>query len=595
MTAAADPRDEIREVRNRAAPSEAVPVLLVSTDPALRAVVGAAIDQRHEFRQVDSADAAVDSLLRAPSGVLITDLAGVHGDVPNLFVGLRDQFPDLVMIAAGTRDDESRVAGLLSDGTLFRFLHKPASPGRISLFIDAAVQRHERASGSRLWRRLAAAGGPGRILLWVLLGALLIAAGTAAWLLRDEEPVSTPQPITAVPTPDENVVSLLVRARTALQQNRLAAPENDNALDLYRRALELDPDAPEALDGQRRVVDALLLEAENGLAARDLDRVRTTLEHVRLAKPDHPRLHFLDAQLARAQAAADAARRAQLVPEVTEEQAELQRLLALADERLSSGRLIGPNRDSASHYVLAARAIDPTDPEVRSVAALTGASLAERGEAALAQDDIEEAQRWAAAARGFAQEAETNIRGLQSLTERIEAAVTARAEQSLAQHLELAEQRLQEAAWIAPRGDSAFDHLSAAREQGADAARLASLEAELFAGLIGATRTAIREGELEPATELLEAAGRLVPGDDTVAELGATLAAAVDRQAFLNDVVPVASLTRTKGRAANYPRDAVRRGVEGYVEIQFTVARDGSPREFDVVEADPPGIFEEAA
>ena len=44
-----------------------------------------------------------------------------------------------------------------------------------------------------------------------------------------------------------------------------------------------------------------------------------------------------------------------------------------------------------------------------------------------------------------------------------------------------------------------------------------------------------------------------------------------------------------------YPRRALQRGIEGYVIVEFTVTKQGSVRDPVVVEAQPEGIFEQAA
>ncbi len=44
-----------------------------------------------------------------------------------------------------------------------------------------------------------------------------------------------------------------------------------------------------------------------------------------------------------------------------------------------------------------------------------------------------------------------------------------------------------------------------------------------------------------------------------------------------------------------YPRRALQRGIEGFVIVEFTVTKQGSVRDPIVVEANPEGIFEQAA
>ncbi|XOZ33420.1 energy transducer TonB [Halomonadaceae bacterium KBTZ08] len=45
----------------------------------------------------------------------------------------------------------------------------------------------------------------------------------------------------------------------------------------------------------------------------------------------------------------------------------------------------------------------------------------------------------------------------------------------------------------------------------------------------------------------------------------------------------------------NYPQRALRRGIEGYAVVEFTVTENGNVESPRVVEADPKGVFNEAA
>lgn len=44
-----------------------------------------------------------------------------------------------------------------------------------------------------------------------------------------------------------------------------------------------------------------------------------------------------------------------------------------------------------------------------------------------------------------------------------------------------------------------------------------------------------------------------------------------------------------------YPQRALSRGIEGYVVVEFTVTGSGTVKDVRVVEAEPPGMFEDAA
>lgn len=55
------------------------------------------------------------------------------------------------------------------------------------------------------------------------------------------------------------------------------------------------------------------------------------------------------------------------------------------------------------------------------------------------------------------------------------------------------------------------------------------------------------------------------------------------------DVIPLVRI------APEYPRRALSRGIEGWVQVQFTITATGAVKDATVVAADPEGVFEEAA
>ncbi len=55
------------------------------------------------------------------------------------------------------------------------------------------------------------------------------------------------------------------------------------------------------------------------------------------------------------------------------------------------------------------------------------------------------------------------------------------------------------------------------------------------------------------------------------------------------DIIPIVRIE------PQYPRDALVRGLEGWVRVEFTILEDGSVADVDVVDADPKGIFERNA
>ena len=78
---------------------------------------------------------------------------------------------------------------------------------------------------------------------------------------------------------------------------------------------------------------------------------------------------------------------------------------------------------------------------------------------------------------------------------------------------------------------------------------------------------------------------QLTPNINTASALGRMdLSAGSD-----TDVIPLVRI------APEYPPRALRRGIEGWVQVQFTITPTGAVTDASVVAADPPGLFDEAA
>jgi FixJ family two-component response regulator len=250
-----------------------VDVVVLTADQELFQSAREAVGERNPVWRARTADEAADLLINGRCGVLLIDMASVSTGADTLVEQIVEQFPDVVVCIAGTRADEPLLAPLISDGHVYRFMHKPTSARRAGMFLQAAVRRHvERRAGREasdpllpLLRglRRPTAGMPRGYL--ALIG--LVALALVVPLFVGDEPEATA--VTAAPVaPALQTAStrradpVLSRARAALQAGRLEAPEGRNALDLFQAVLLAQPEHPEAQDSLARTVDLLLQRAQ---------------------------------------------------------------------------------------------------------------------------------------------------------------------------------------------------------------------------------------------------------------------------------------------------------------------------------------------
>ena len=203
-------------------------------------------------------DEAADLLITGRCGVLLIDMRAVSMRADSLIVQISEQFPDVVICVAGMRDDEPLLVPMISDGLVYRFMHKPVSARRVGMFLQAAARHHlERRDelaaqdpSPPLMRRLSR---PAASLKWVYLATLLTAIGVDAsyfvpnFTERDQADATVA--IAAQRNPVARANPVLSRARAALAAGRYESPAGRNALDLFKAVLLEQPDHAEARAG----------------------------------------------------------------------------------------------------------------------------------------------------------------------------------------------------------------------------------------------------------------------------------------------------------------------------------------------------------
>ena len=428
-------RDEAAHRPGRAPMPSPAGLLAFTRDESLIEALRATMDAQHQVSIVTTDGALSDHLLASLTRAVLIDSAASHFPVAQLTARLKAQFPDLVLVVAGTVADQGALASQITDGSVFRFLHKPVSTQRVKLFVESAFRRSDTAPAA-----IAAAtptppvrtpSGPRSrtpLVLAAVVAAIAVAGGL--WLAnRDATPTAATSRATRpvaeaagrAPAPaelDPETLGVLERADAALARGSLVAPPGDSAADLYRQALAREPGSARAGAG--------LDTAEQALVAERPDDAARLVDFARGLRPDQPRVAFLAAQVAkererqllatarRAAAGGDldraiavlesgsstgsellgAAKRDLQQREIEKEAANF---LALADARLKSGALLEPAQDNARFYLESARALMPQGAALQPVERALRAALVDAANGAIATSDLAAAERLIAA------------------------------------------------------------------------------------------------------------------------------------------------------------------------------------------------------
>jgi protein TonB len=332
-------------------------MVVLTQDASLINAVKTVSSPERELLFVSAETDLATQLLASGAGVAVLDSAATVSSIGQLTHSLKVQFPDLVLIVAGGAAEQSALTTQVSNGEVYRFLHKPASEQRVRLFVDAAWRRREKGDGATTTvQRLPDIPDRRTPLGLIVAAALGVAAlaGLAGWLMghHGTENLAATAPAPAViaakpaappapqPAVDTTLKDLLARADAALARGDWVMPAGGSAADLYRQALEHHPGDALALAGIDKVVDQLLGAAEQDLLAQHFDEAEHMTEAARTLAPNSPRIAFLTTQLAREH---ERVTRAQAHQQAQQQQADAlahqQELIAGAQSALKAGKL----------------------------------------------------------------------------------------------------------------------------------------------------------------------------------------------------------------------------------------------------------------
>jgi TonB family protein len=583
------------------------PILVLSRDAGLVETVKKAAPRGTPVTSAPDLDHVADKLPTLKPGVLVADTAST-ADVAGLVAQLTQHFPELVVVVAGKREDSAALMQLTAAGRIFRFLLTPLSHGQTRLALEAAVAQHSdvAAQGERLASGSGSSGGSKNYVVTygALAAGLLVVIGgiwfgVSQFTGDSEAPVQTTTTTEAPGLPDkpDPVKAELALAKEAFNQGKYLEPANESALDLYRSALALDPNNTDALAGIRSVTDKVLERAEAALLAERLEEAIVSIERARDIDATHPRLAFLDTQIARE-------RERMKLSQAQEVGGRVNTLVAQANDRIQNGRLISPSNANARDALLEARRLDPTNPTVaQTIRELSGA-LTEEARQLVAAGKNDEAQAHVAAARqlGFAGSSLAAVE--RSLSEASRAATAKRSSTPAAgggpnidSMVADVRQRMTDGKLIEPAGDNAREALATLRGAAPTRPEVEELSRALSTRLLSSGRQAMAAKAFDRSAQLIaasrEVGGAYLGGD--ISKVEAELAAAREEHAMATNIVSASTLKRTRTVAPSYPSDALKKGIEGWVELAFTVMPNGTVDEIEVRNASPADTFDDAA
>jgi DNA-binding NtrC family response regulator len=171
-------------------PATARPHLIaLSEDPALLEALSAITQLPVHLCLSPSVDRFIDQIVANAGALALIDAAAAPADLREFIVQLRTQFPALVILLAGSGHLQAPLTAALNDGSVFRFVHKPASAQRLTLFVEAALHRHGQMRDLALTQRQAALDARkhsrSNVTRFAWIGALAaLTALLCAWLLR---------------------------------------------------------------------------------------------------------------------------------------------------------------------------------------------------------------------------------------------------------------------------------------------------------------------------------------------------------------------------------------------------------------------------
>jgi TonB family protein len=270
----------------------------------------------------------------------------------------------------------------------------------------------------------------------------------------------------------------------------------------------------------------------------------------------------------------------------------VQAFVQLANDRMRNNQLVG--KDGALGYVLSAKGIDAADAGVAAASAQLAGLFDANAQKAIRDNRLDDANRWLQNTI----ELDADRAMIANLRADIDAARIGNQRADRARLLVLANQRIAQGKLLEPKGDSAQHYLDLLAAADPNFDGLADTQALLASRAMAESNAALAANNLDRADALARAAADAGAPAADVSDLDAKITTArVVRPAATPEpvVLPENKLKRTFFMAPTYPARARERSLEGWVDLEFTVTKDGTTRDAVVRAAEPANTFDRAA
>ncbi len=417
-----------------------------------------------------------------------------------------------------------------------------------------------------------------------------------------------------------SIEELLDKAGAAFRERRYVEPSSDSAYLYYRSVLAQAPDNGEAREGMQRVAAILDQRLQSALAERRFDDAETALAQLTLVRPADPgsqaaATRIVEGQIAAALDAARIDRASQLLQQATlartlpaaraaywreeigrrQAGTQVNQLAGLVSARIAEGRLLEPAGDSARDYLAQLTRLTPNTRTQAAASRKLGQAFLQRAQAASAQRQTAEADRWLAEARAVGVRPVGDLATAPVASTPTDNTTSTPPAPSATERLtRLVQQRISEGHLVDPTQDSAVFYYAALRAADPTGPTTAEQARVLVSQLFDRSSTALATGDLETAQRYLAAARQFGLDPARFDSLEQRLAAA--RRPPTPPPVPVQSapLERTYYVAPVYPKKALERQLGGEVQVRITVDAEGRVKGVAILSSTPSGVFDQA-